>query len=95
MPNPTHQLADAIRKVTIAVRKAIDDGHRSRMIDAADLVEVLLSIADCLDPPITEQNRVQFPCPRCGEADSDRLVWLSDDETVCCSTCGVTYRPGE
>jgi hypothetical protein len=94
MTNLNHPLADAIREVTIAVQKAIDDGHRSREIDADDLVEVLLSIADCLDPPITEPNRVQFPCPRCGEADSDRLVWQSDDETVCCSTCGVTYRPG-
>lgn len=56
MTNPAHQLADAIRDVTAAVQKAIDDGHRSRMIDADDLVEVLLSIADRLDPPIREQD---------------------------------------
>lgn len=41
----TH-IADAIREVTIAMQKAIANGYRSRMIDADDLVEVLLSIAD-------------------------------------------------
>jgi predicted RNA-binding Zn-ribbon protein involved in translation (DUF1610 family) len=93
MTNPTHQLADAIREVTIAMQKAIDDGHRSRMIDADDLVEVLLSIADRLDPPIREQNRVAFPCVNCGESDADRLEW-QEDEFVRCSTCGTIYSPG-
>jgi hypothetical protein len=46
--NPEHKLADAIRNVTIAVQKAISDGHWSRMIDADDLVEILLAIADQL-----------------------------------------------
>ena len=95
MPNSTHQLADAIREVTVAMQNAIADGHRSRLIDADDLVEVLLAIADRLDSPVRKPNQVEFPCPGCGEADSDRLVWQDDDETVCCSTCGVTYRPGE
>ena len=40
--NPTQQTADAIRKVTTAVQEALDGGHRSRMVDACDLVEVLL-----------------------------------------------------
>lgn len=94
MTNPTHQLADAIREVTVAIQKAIDDGHRSRMIDAEDLVEVLLSIADRLDPPLRDTtNDVSFPCPECGELDSDRLVW-QDDEFVRCSTCGTIYAPG-
>jgi hypothetical protein len=94
MTNPTHQLADAIREVTIAMQKAIDDGHRSRMIDADDLVEILLSIADRLDPPVPETtNRVAFPCANCGEADSDRLLW-QDDELVRCETCGTIYSPG-
>ena len=52
MANPNHSLADAIREVTAAVQQAIEDGHRSRMIDADDPVEVLLSIADRLDPPV-------------------------------------------
>lgn len=94
MTNPTHQLADAIREVTAAVQKSIDDGHRSRMIDADDLVEVLLSIADRLDPPVPETtNHVAFPCENCGEADADRLVW-QDDEFVRCETCGTIYSPG-
>jgi hypothetical protein len=45
------QIADAIRTVTAKVQSAIEDGYRSRMIDADDLVEILLAIADELDPP--------------------------------------------
>lgn len=54
--NPEHKLADAIRSVTIAMRRSIDDGHRSRVIDADDLVEVLLAIADQLDPPVRSDD---------------------------------------
>lgn len=94
MTNPTHQLADAIREVTVEMQKAIDDGDRSRMIDADDLVDVLLSIADRLDPPVRDTtNDVVFACPNCGEADADRLVW-QDDEFVRCDTCGLVYSPG-
>jgi hypothetical protein len=32
-------------------------------------------------------------CPGCGERETDKLVW-SSDETVTCANCGVTYRPG-
>ena len=73
----TH-IADAIREVTIAMQRAIADGYRSRMIDADDLVEVLLSIADRLDPPVAETVAPKFSCPDCGMADADRLVWIAD-----------------
>ena len=56
MTTPQQHLADAIRDVTASVQKAIDDGYRSRAIDADDLVEVLLSIADRLDPPMSESG---------------------------------------
>jgi len=46
------QIADAIRNVTATMQQAIDDGHRSRHIDADDVIEVLLAIADELDPPL-------------------------------------------
>ena len=93
MTNPTYRLADAIREVTIAVQKAIDNGHRSRLFDADDLVEVLLSIADRLDPPVPETtNEVAFPCHNCGESNADRLVW-QDDEFVRCDSCGTIYSP--
>lgn len=48
--NPTQQIADAFRKVTAAVQTALDSGRRSRTVDAYDLVEVLLAVADELDP---------------------------------------------
>jgi hypothetical protein len=38
---PMPKLADAIRSVTAKVQRAIDEGYRSRAIDADDLVEVL------------------------------------------------------
>lgn len=55
--NADLKMADAIRKVTASMQRAIDDGYRSRMIDADDLVEVLLAIADELDPPLRSTNQ--------------------------------------
>ena len=40
------QVADAIRTVTAKVQAAIEDGYRSRMIDADEVVEILLAVAD-------------------------------------------------
>ncbi len=42
------RLIDAIQDVTARVQNEIDSGRRSRQIDADDLVEVLLAIADRL-----------------------------------------------
>ncbi len=95
MTNPELKIADAIREVTVAIQKAIDDGYRSRIIDAEDLVEVLLAVADRLDPPVPgTTNEVVFPCPDCGESDADRLIW-QDDEFVRCDSCGTIFCPGE
>ena len=47
-----YQVADAIRKVTTAMQTAVESGQRSRRIDAEDIIEILLAIADELDPPI-------------------------------------------
>lgn len=97
MTNPELKIADAIREVTVAMQKAIADGYRSRMIDADDLVEVLLSIADRLDPPVPDtMHQVICPCPDCGMADADRLVWITDefpgaDKFVRCDACGTIY----
>ena len=43
-------VADAIRVVTAKMQKRIDSGKQARMIDADDLIDVLLAIADHLDP---------------------------------------------
>ena len=95
MTNPELKIADAIREVTIAMQKAIADGYRSRMIDADDLVEVLLAIADRLDPPVPDPaNQVATPCPDCGEVNADRLIWMND-EFVRCDACGTIFDPTE
>jgi hypothetical protein len=47
---PTQLVADALRKVTATVQKELDNGHRSNMISAYELVDILLAISDELDP---------------------------------------------
>ena len=44
-------VADAIRRVAARMQKEIDEGRRTGPIDGDDLLEVLLAIADELDPP--------------------------------------------
>jgi hypothetical protein len=34
------------------IERAVDEGERSAQIDARDLVEALLAVADRLDPPV-------------------------------------------
>ena len=46
------QVADAIRKVTTVMQRRWNNGEVSAAIDLHDLVEVLLTIADELDPPV-------------------------------------------
>jgi len=100
MTNFKLMIADAIREVTVAMQKAIADGYRSRMIDADDLVEVLLAIADRLDPPVAELVAPEGACPDCGERNPDRLIWITDefpgaDKFVRCDACGTIFDPTE
>lgn len=89
---PEQTIADAIRNVTVAVQRAIENGERARMIDADDLVEVLLSVADQLDPPVGPLVDAGYACPGCGERNEDRLVW--HENVVRCAACGTEYVPG-
>ena len=50
------EVADAIRDVTTAMQTALDEVRRSTRIDAWDLVEALLAIADHLDPPVPDDG---------------------------------------
>ncbi len=50
------QIADAIRKVTAAMQAELESGRRSAHLDANDLVEVLLAVADELDPPFSDDK---------------------------------------
>jgi hypothetical protein len=94
MTKPTHEVADAIRNLTARMRRAVDEGHRPRRLDAEDLLDVLLALADELDPPFAELVSPAEACPHCGERCTDRLLW-QDDELVRCFGCGTTYRPGQ
>jgi len=88
-----HRVADAIRDVTVRVQQAIDSGHRSRRLDADDLVEVLLSIADRLDPPLGDVEP-DAACPACGSVGPARVVWNQDEPIRRCRSCGGDLPSG-
>lgn len=48
----TDKVADALREVAAELEEALEKGERSYHIDADDLLVMLLSIADRLDPPV-------------------------------------------
>ncbi|HBN78460.1 MAG TPA: hypothetical protein DD473_22145 [Planctomycetaceae bacterium] len=48
------RIADVLRLVASRLELAVDSGRRSMRIDANDLLETLLAVADELDPPIPE-----------------------------------------
>ena len=48
---PEYAVADALRKVAMRLEIAIDERRCSRRLDATDLLETLLAVADELDPP--------------------------------------------
>ena len=54
-----HDIADAIRDVTAKLVKDLDERRRRSHFDAHDLVEILLAIADRIDPPLDPE--VQTP----------------------------------
>ena len=94
MKNPQLKMADAIREVTVAMQKAISDGYRSRMIDADDVVEVLLSIADRLDPPVPVTSSIQDrSCPECGAKSVSAVdnEFPGADKYVHCVACGTIF----
>jgi len=84
------QVADAIREVTATMQRAIDGGQRSAAIDAHDLIDILLAIADEIDPPIPETVGTRYACPRCHERRADQLH-MKEDDTALCATCGLTF----
>jgi len=43
---------DALRQVALSLERAVDQGEHAAQIDAHDLVEAFLAVADRLDPPI-------------------------------------------
>lgn len=92
--NPEQRVADAMRVVALHLEEALEDGRQSRQIDAEDLRETLLSIADQLDPPLAELVHPSAACPNCGERKVDLLVW-QDDDSVRCSRCQATYEPSK
>ena len=51
------QIADALRKVTAAMQTELESGRRSTRIDAHDLLDLLLAVADELDSPLPEPKR--------------------------------------
>jgi hypothetical protein len=55
------EVADAIRVVAAALQRQLARGHRPRHLDAEDLIDVLLSIAERLDPPPANTKPSHYP----------------------------------
>jgi hypothetical protein len=55
------EIADAIRKITAAMQRELDAGRRSSRLDAHDLVDCLLAIADEIDPPFAPAQEADRP----------------------------------
>lgn len=49
---PEQNVADAFRVVAMRLEHALEQGRKSPAINANDLLETLLSVADQLDPPV-------------------------------------------
>ena len=56
-----HKIADAFRVVAMRLEDALERGRRSKTIDANDLLETLLSVADHLDPPFRDAEEPESP----------------------------------
>jgi hypothetical protein len=82
--SPPYLIADAFRLVALRLEQAIESGRRSKQIDAEDLRETLLAIADILDSP------APTACPACGERRQDELV-VKPTGMVACQTCGGEF----
>jgi hypothetical protein len=87
------QVAEAIREVMATMQRALAAGERSTRIDANDLIDLLLAIADELDPAVAGRLDQRYACPGCGERDADQLHW-QDDDKVLCAKCGMVFVPG-
>jgi hypothetical protein len=58
-----HEVADALREVTAAIQRELESGRRSTRLDAHDLIDVLLAVADELDPPFGPPSAEQPRSP--------------------------------
>jgi hypothetical protein len=54
-------VAEALRKVTAAMQQELESGRRSTHLDANDLIDLLLAVADEIDPPFAPQPRDERP----------------------------------
>lgn len=75
-----NHLIDAIREVTAKVQKELESGRRSSRVDANDIVEVLLAIADEAE---RLDQAAEAPCPDCGTLPSN-----FEREAAPCGRCG-------
>ena len=56
---PENRMADALRKITATMQTELEAGRRSTRLDAHDLLDLLLAVADELDPPLPKPKRTK------------------------------------
>ena len=98
MTTPDQRVADALRNVTAKIQNAIDRGERSRGIDADDLVEVLLCVADELDSRTRGMRDVTLE-DYCRElltiAGRDGCIDCGEPDSLTSELCGMANRLSE
>ena len=57
---PEQNVADAFRVVALRLEEALERGRRANRIDANDLLETLLAVADRLDPPVRPETPIEI-----------------------------------
>ncbi|MDB5388873.1 MAG: hypothetical protein JWM11_4519 [Planctomycetaceae bacterium] len=58
---PEQRVADVFRLTALKLEDALERGKHSGQIDAEDLLQTLLSIADYLDPPVPVHQTPDSP----------------------------------
>jgi hypothetical protein len=56
MTTPEQRMADELRTAALRLEHAMESGHHSSRIDANDLLETLLGVAEELDPDTPANN---------------------------------------
>jgi hypothetical protein len=82
------------RSVATFAERGVLTRNAGLVVRLQDGSEFQITIVQSQQPDEPEGDPVDedAACPNCGERDSDKLLWLDDDQ-VRCITCDKVYQP--
>lgn len=80
--------AEAIRTITAKMQAALAAGERSSRLDAHDLIDILLAIADELDGPESGSDELQVSEHACRDCGEHALTAADEPGFLYCLECG-------